>query len=332
MQTRTLGDGLEVSAIGFGAMVLNGLYGAASAGAGLAVLRHAFAAGMTFVDTADAYGEDNERLVGRAVAEHGRDGVVVATKVGWVVGGDEAGRRVPSGWDLPERQRANGTPEHIRSALEGSLQRLGLDHVDLYYLHVPDPGTPVEESVGAIGELVAEGKVRHAGICNATAGEVARAHDAHPLAAVQNELSLFAREAEADVLPACRERGIGFVAWGPLGSGFLTGTVGAGVPGDDFRTRNPRFSAENLQRNTDRFAPVRGIAEELGISPAQLALAWLLAQDEHLVPIPGTRTPAHVDDNARAASVELPADVLRRIDAAVPAGSTAGAGFMATSG
>jgi aryl-alcohol dehydrogenase-like predicted oxidoreductase len=316
-----------VSAIGFGAMVLTGLYGEVDEDQGLATLRHALDAGITLIDTADAYGAANERLVGRAAAERPRDEVVVATKVGWALDDETEGRVVPSGWDLPEGQRANGSPAYVRRAIDRSLANLGLDHVDLYLLHVPDPGTPIEETIGAMGELVAAGKVRHVGVCNATEDEVRRAHAAHPIAAVQNEYSLWTRDAEADVLPACRELGIGFVPWAPLGSGFLTGTV-AQVGDGDFRRRHPRFSEANLRRNTDRFAPVRAIAEELGISPAQLALAWCLHQGEQVVPIPGTRTPAHLDDNAAAADVALTPDVVARIDAAAPAGAASGAAFM----
>jgi aryl-alcohol dehydrogenase-like predicted oxidoreductase len=328
VHTRELGHGgPSVSAIGFGAMVLTGLYGAVDTDQGLATLRHALDAGITLVDTADAYGPANEQLVGRAVAERPRDEVVVATKFGWVLDAETDGRVVPSGWDLPEGQRANGTPAFARRAIDRSLANLGLDHVDLWYLHVPDPGTPIEETVGAMAELVAAGKVRHLGVCNASEEEVRRAHAVHPLAAVQNEYSLWTRDAEAGVLPACRELGIGFVPWAPLGSGFLTGTV-AQVADGDFRRRHPRFSEENLRRNTDRFAPVRGIAEELGISPAQLALAWCLHQGDRVVPIPGTRTPGHVDDNAAAAGVVLSDDVLARLDAAAPAGAAAGAAFM----
>ena len=328
MHERQLGtDGPRVGAIGFGAMVLTGLYGAIDEAQGLATLRHALDAGLTLLDTADAYGEANERLVGRAVAERPRDEVVVATKFGWVLDDETEGRVVASGWDLPEGQRANGTPAYVRRAIDRSLANLGLEHVDIHYLHVPDPGTPIEETVGAMGELVAAGKVRHLGVCNATEDEVRRAHAVHPLAAVQNEYSLWTRDAEAGVLPACRELGIGFVPWAPLGSGFLTGTV-ARLGDDDFRRRHPRFSDANLRRNTDRFAPVRAIAEELGISPAQLALAWCLHQGEQVVPIPGTRTAAHLDDNAAAADVVLDPDVLARIDAAAPAGAAAGAAFM----
>ncbi len=316
-----------MSAIGFGAMVLTGLYGEVDEDQGLATLRHALDAGITLIDTADAYGAANERLVGRAAAERPRDEVVVATKVGWALDDETEGRVVPSGWDLPEGQRANGSPAYVRRAIDRSLANLGLDHVDLYLLHVPDPGTPIEETIGAMGELVAAGKVRHVGVCNATEDEVRRAHAAHPIAAVQNEYSLWTRDAEADVLPACRELGIGFVPWAPLGSGFLTGTV-AQVGDGDFRRRHPRFSEANLRRNTDRFAPVRAIAEELGISPAQLALAWCLHQGEQIVPIPGTRTPAHLDDNAAAADVALTPDVVARIDAAAPAGAASGAAFM----
>jgi aryl-alcohol dehydrogenase-like predicted oxidoreductase len=325
MEQRTLGT-LTTSAIGYGAIVLEGLYGAADGERSLHTLRHAIDAGATFLDTADAYGADgaNEALVGRAIAGR-RDEVQVATKWGITGAPSDTARRVPH--EHAQDIWVDPRPERAREAAEASLRRLGVEAIDLWYLHFPDPGVPVEESVGAMAELVDEGKVRHLGICNATAEQVLAAHQAHPLAAVQAEYSLWTRGPEAVLLPALRELGVGFVAWGPLGNGFLAGNV-AEVGQDDFRRNAPRFAPENLARNRDRFAPLRGLAEELGLTPAQLALAWLLHQDENLVPIPGTRMPAHLDENLAAAGAELDADMLRRIDELAPAGAAAGAALL----
>jgi len=328
MQQRRLGqNGPEVSAIGYGAMVLvHGMYGDVEDERSVATVRHALDAGITLIDTSDAYGEDghNERLVGRAIAGR-RDGVVVATKFGYALSPDEPGTTVEVNWDV--RPRVNGRPEWVGRKLDGSLGRLGVEHVDLWYLHFPDPEVPIEETVGAMAEAVEAGKARHLGLCNVTADQLRRAHAVHPIAAVQNEYSLWTRDAEAEVLPACRELGVGFVPWAPLGSGFLSGQVGS-VSGDDFRSRHPRFRAENLRRNVDRFAPLRGIAEDLGITPAQLALAWLLHGGEEIVPIPGTRNPEHIDSNVAATEVRLSEEDLRRINEAAPAGLAAGAALL----
>jgi aryl-alcohol dehydrogenase-like predicted oxidoreductase len=323
MQTRNLG-GLETSAIGYGAMVLaEGIYGATDEAGALAALRHAIDAGASFIDTSDAYGGGaNEQLVGRAIAGR-RDEVVLATKWGIVGSG---GRAVRHSHD--QTILVDGAPERAREALERSLRRLGVDAIDLWYLHFPDPAVPVEESVGAMGELVREGKVRHLGVSNVTTEQALAAHQAHPLAAVQGEYSLWTREPERELLPVLGELGIGFVPWSPLGAGFFAAPVAVGAPGEDFRTNHPRFRAENLAANRDRYAPLRGLADELGITPAQLALAWLLAQREDIVPIPGTRTPAHLDENLRAAGVVLSEDVLARIDAIAPAGAAAGSALL----
>jgi aryl-alcohol dehydrogenase-like predicted oxidoreductase len=321
MQTRNLG-GLRASAIGFGAMALiDGMYGHADDARSLATLRHAIDAGATFLDTADAYGGGtNEELVGRAVA--GRRGEVqLATKWGIVADG---GREVQHAHE--QTIRVDASPSRARAALEDSLRRLGVDEVDLWYLHFPDPAVPIEETVGAMGELVAEGKARHIGVSNVTAEQALAAHQAHPLAAVQGEYSLWTREPERELLPVLRELGVGFVAWSPLGAGFFAAPVSVGAPGRDFRTNHPRFRPENLAANVDRYAPLRGIAEELAITPAQLALAWLLAQGA--VPIPGTRTPAHLDENLAAAGVELSPAVLARIDEVAPAGAAAGSALL----
>jgi aryl-alcohol dehydrogenase-like predicted oxidoreductase len=321
MQTRNLG-GLETSAIGYGAMVLiDGMYGHADEEHSLATLRHAIDAGATLLDTADAYADGaNEQLVGRAIAGR-RDDVQLATKWGIVREGGRPFRHAHEQTILLDAR-----PERAREALEASLRRLGVDAIDLWYLHFPDPGVPIEESVGAMGELVAEGKVRHLGVSNVTAEQALAAHQAHPLAAVQGEYSLWTRDPERELLPVLRELGIGFVAWSPLGAGFFAAPVSVGAPGQDFRTNHPRFRPENLAANRDRYAPLRGLASELGITPAQLALAWLLAQDA--VPIPGTRTPAHLDENLAAADAVLDDDVLARIDEIAPAGAAAGSALL----
>ncbi len=321
MQTRNLG-GLETSAIGYGAMVLiDGMYGHADDAHSLATLGHAIDAGATLLDTADAYGDGaNEQLVGRAIAGR-RDEVQLATKWGIVREGGRAFRHAHDQTILLDAR-----PERAREALEASLRRLGVDAIDLWYLHFPDPGVPIEESVGAMGELVAEGKVRHLGVSNVTAEQVMAAHQAHPIAAVQGEYSLWTRDPERELLPVLRELGIGFVAWSPLGAGFFAAPVSVGAPGADFRTNHPRFRPENLAANADRYAPLRGLAAELGLTPAQLALAWLLAHDA--VPIPGTRTPAHLDENLAAADVSLGEETLARIDEIAPAGAAAGSALL----
>lgn len=328
MQQRRLGnDGSEVSAIGYGAMVLvHGMYGDVEDGRSVATIRHALDAGITLIDTSDAYGADghNERLVGRAVADR-RDAVVVATKFGYALSPDEPGTTVEVNWDA--ENRVNGRPEWVGRKLDQSLERLGMEQVDLWYLHFLDPSVPIEETVGAMAEQARIGKTRLLGLCNVSADQLRRAHGVHPVAAVQNEYSLWTRDAEAEVLPACRELGVGFVPWAPLGSGFLSGQV-ASVGSDDFRGRHPRFQAENLKQNVDRFAPLRGIAEELGITPAQLALAWLLHQGNDIVPIPGTRNPEHIDSNVAAAEVRLSEEDLRRIDEAAPAGLASGEALL----
>jgi aryl-alcohol dehydrogenase-like predicted oxidoreductase len=323
MQTRNLG-GLETSAIGYGAMVLaEGIYGETDDARSLATLRHAIDAGATLIDTSDAYGGGaNEALVGRAL-EGRRDAVQLATKWGIVGSG---GRPVRHAHD--QTILIDARPSRAREALEASLRRLGVDEIDLWYLHFPDPDVPLEESVGAMGELVREGKVRHLGVSNATAEQALAAHQAHPLAAVQAEYSLWTRDPERELLPVLRELGIGFVPWSPLGAGFFAAPVSVGAPGEDFRTNHPRFRASNLAANRDRYAPLRGLAGELGITPAQLALAWLLAQAEDVVPIPGTRTPAHLDENLAAADIALDASVLARIDEIAPAGAAAGSALL----
>lgn len=318
---RTLGS-LTTSDIGYGAMALvPGMYGDANDAQALATLRHALDAGATFIDTADAYGAgDNERLVGRAIAGR-RDGVQLASKWGIVFDGGRVLQHHHA-----QEIRVDARPERAREALEGSLTRLGVDHVDLWYLHFPDPAVPVEVTVGAMAELVGEGKVRHLGLCNVGAEQVLAAHQVHPLAAVQSEYSLWTRDPERELLPVLAELGVGFVPWSPLGAGFFAGSVTDTEK--DFRANHPRFSRENLAANRDRFAPLRGLADELRITPAQLALAWILYQREDIVPIPSTRTPSHLDENLAAANVTLDAATLARIDELAPAGAASGPALL----
>ena len=323
MTSRTLGD-LTVPAIGYGAMVLSpGMYGDIDDTTAERALRHAVDAGATFVDTADGYGDDghNERLVGRVTA--GRDDVVVATKFGLNLPDGVEPHAFPVGYRFGNLQ-VNAEPKNVRRFAEASLDRLGRDAIDLYYLHFPDPTVPIEDTMGAVGELIGAGLVRHAGVSNLTADELRRAHAAHPLTAVQYEWSLW-KPIDADLLAAAAELGIGVVAWSPLGAGFLTGTVDR-LGADDFRANAPRFDSANLAANNDRYAPIRALAADLGLTPGQLALAWLLHQHEHVVPIPGSRNPAHIDENLAAARVGLHPDTLARLDQAaaafVPAGGT----------
>lgn len=323
-----LGDALEVSPIGLGTMGLSpGVYGDVSEQEATTVIRRALDAGVTFVDTADAYGGggDNERLVGRAVAGR-RDDVVLATKFGYV--GPDQGRRVEAGYRM--KLFVDGRPEHVAASIDASLRRLGTDHVDLWYLHFPDPEIPIEETVGAMAERISAGKVKHLGLCNVDADQLRAASFVHPIAAVQGEYSLWSRQAEDSLLPACRELGVGFVAWGPLGSGFLAdpryldGSVHE-VPRADFRSRNPCFAPENLTANAERFAPLRELAAARDRTTSQLALAWLLAQGA--VPIPGTRDPRHLAENLAAAQLRLSAGELAAMDEMFPARLALGEAF-----
>ncbi|MEV5496925.1 aldo/keto reductase [Nonomuraea fuscirosea] len=315
MKTRVLGN-LEVPAIGFGAMVLSpGVYGEIDDTRAEAALKAALDAGGTHVDTSDAYGSDghNERLVGRAIKGR-RDEVVVATKFGLAIPEGEPSRSYPVGYAFGEL-RVNAEPRLVRGYAERSLRNLDTDVIDLYYAHYPDPGVPIEETAGAMAELVRDGLVRYLGLSNVSAAQLRAAHAVHPVTAVQNEWSMW-RPVDADLLATARELGVGIVAWSPLGNGFLTGTVQALGEGD-FRHNAPRFSAENLAGNNDRYAPIRSLATHLGLTPAQLALAWLLHQDEHVVTIPGSRTPAHIEENLAAADLTLHPDTLARIDEAL---------------
>jgi aryl-alcohol dehydrogenase-like predicted oxidoreductase len=318
MQRRVLGQGLEVSAIGLGCMTMSDYYGTPEErdeAESIATIHRALELGVTFLDTADAYGPfTNERLVGRAIAGR-RDACVVATKFGF--------ERHPDG-----SQSINGRPEYVRAACEGSLQRLGIDHIDLYYQHRVDAAVPIEETVGAMAELVQAGKVRHIGLSEAGAATIRRAHAVHPISAVQSEYSLFARDIEAEVLPMLRELRIGLVPFSPLGRGLLTGTVRSSDDldaTDTRRARFPRFSDENLDANVQLASRLVDIAAGKGCTPAQLALAWLLHQGDDIVPIPGTKHRARVEENAGAAGVELAAAEVEAIGAAVPAGEIRGA-------
>jgi aryl-alcohol dehydrogenase-like predicted oxidoreductase len=325
VQERSLTTDLPVGAIGFGAMVLTGLYGDVDRTGGLAALRHALDRGVALVDTADAYGVDgsNERLVGRAIASR-RDDVVVATKWGIVPPGPQAHQVEAS---YANEIWIDARPERAGAAAEASLDRLGVEAIDLWYLHFPDPAVPIEETVGGMVALVEQGKVRHLGVSNVTADELRRARMVHPIAAVQAEYSLWTRTPEDDLLPTARELGVGLVAWGPLGNGFLAGGVDR-IGDGDFRHNAPRFAEQNLRRNIDRYAPLHTLARDLAVTPAQLALAWLLHQGENVVPIPGSRSTVHIDENIEAADVRLSAEVLERIDALAPPGLAVGAALI----
>jgi aryl-alcohol dehydrogenase-like predicted oxidoreductase len=326
IRKRALGHlGPSVGCLGYGAMVLEGYYGASDDAEAAATIRRALDVGMTMIDSADAYGNGhNERLVGSVIAGR-RSESFVATKFGIVFGAGDAGTDLPTGWGFS--LKVNGRPAYVRKALAASLGRLGVDVIDLWYAHYVDPATPIEETVGAMADAVRAGQVRYLGLSNATAAEVRRAHAVHPIAAVQYEYSLWRREAETALLPTLRELGIALVAWSPLGSGFLTGTVAA-IDKSDFRRRNPRFAAENLEKNRDRFAPIVEIAKDLGVTPAQLALAWLLHQGQDVFPIPGTRRPDRVEENAKAAEIQLGPEALERIEECARPGLAAGATLL----
>ncbi|GGU30227.1 aldo/keto reductase [Streptomyces lavendofoliae] len=313
LPTRRLG-GLQVSALGFGAMVLSpGVYGEIDDARAERALLAAVDAGATLIDTSDGYGADghNEWLIGQALRGR-RDEVVIATKFGFRLPEGVEPHPFPVGYAFGELA-VNADPKHVRGYAEASLRELGTDRIDLYYPHFPDPQVPLEDTVGAVAELIEAGLVRHLGLSNVAAAQLRAAHAVHPVAAVQTEWSMW-RHVDEELLAAARELGVGVVAWSPLGAGFLTGKVDK-VEDGDFRQHMPRFDAANHRANNDRFAPVRGIAGELGITPAQLALAWLLDQDEHVVPIPGSRTPAHIRENLAAAHVRLTPDVRDRLAA-----------------
>ncbi len=313
MRQRQLGE-LTVSAQGLGCMGMSEFYGAGDEAESIATIHRALELGVTFLDTADMYGPFvNEKLVGKAIAGR-RDEVQLATKFGILRGEDGA------------RLGLSGSPEHARESIDASLQRLNVDHVDLWYLHRVDPATPIEDTIGAMAEAVSAGKVRHIGVSETSADTLRRAHAVHPITALQSEYSLWTRDPEDGVLETCRELGIGFVAYSPLGRGFLTGAIKSpkDFGEDDFRASSPRFQGENFQKNLDLVGEVERLAAEKGCTPGQLALAWVLAQGDDIVPIPGTKRRALIEENAAADDVRLSDDDLARLHQIAPAGAAAG--------
>ncbi|HTX10339.1 MAG TPA: aldo/keto reductase [Solirubrobacteraceae bacterium] len=312
MKTRKLGS-LEVSELGLGCMGMSAFYGSSDEDEAIATIQRALELGINFLDTAQLYGPlTNEELVGRAIKGR-RDGVVIATKFARRMDGSTPG-------DMSTVGELDGSADHVRSSIEGSLKRLGTDYVDLFYQHRVDPNVPIEETVGAMAELVEQGKVLHIGLSEAAPDTIRRAEAVHPIAAVQTEYSLWSRDPETEVLPTCRELGIGFVAYSPLGRGFLSGRFKSPeeLDANDFRRTGPRFTGENLDANLKLAAKLAEIAAEKDITPAQLAIAWVLAQGEDIVPIPGTKRRTYLEDNAGAADVELTDEDLARIEAELP--------------
>jgi aryl-alcohol dehydrogenase-like predicted oxidoreductase len=319
MKKRKLGrNGPAVSELGLGCMGMSWAYGTPDDGESVATLERALELGVDFFDTAEVYGPfENEKLVGRVLNKHS-DKVTIGTKFGFRI---ENG--CPGGM--------NGRPENARAVAEASLKRLGIDVIDLFYLHRVDPNVPVEETVGGMAELVKEGKVRHLGLSEATAAEVRRGHVVHPIAALQSEYSIWERGVEAEILPTLRELGIAFVPFSPLGRGFLTGTLKRGeeMPKDDYRHTQPRMLGENFDINMRVVNALKAVGDAKGASPAQVALAWVLAQGDDMIPIPGTKRRKYLEENVGAADILLTADDLAALEKAAPAGSTAGARYAA---
>ncbi|SDA89049.1 aldo/keto reductase [Sinorhizobium sp. NFACC03] len=318
MKTRKLGNDLTVSTIGLGCMGMSFAYGAANEAESIRTLHRAIDLGITFFDTAEVYGPfENEKLLGKALGSM-RDKVTIATKFGFRI---EAG--VPAAQAI---KGVDGRPEHAKAVAEASLKRLGTDVIDLYYQHRVDPEVPIEDTVGAMAELVREGKVRALGLSEASAATIRRAHKVHPIAAVQSEYSLWSRDPEADVLATCRELGIGFVPYSPLGRGMLTGALRKAddLEADDFRRSLPRFQAENFDANVRLVETLQALAEEKGVTAAQLALAWVINQSDFIVPIPGARKLDHLEQNAAAAGIPLSAEESSRLAEALSPALVAG--------
>jgi aryl-alcohol dehydrogenase-like predicted oxidoreductase len=320
METRELGrSGLRVGGIGLGCMGMSEFYGPSNDDESIATINRALDLGVTFLDTADMYGSGhNEQLVGKAIAGR-RDEVQLATKFGIVRGSD------------PQKRGANGRPEYVRASCEASLKRLGFEPIDLYYQHRVDANTPIEETVGAMAELVQQGKVRFLGLSEASPATLRRACAVHPITALQSEYSLWSRDPEDGALATCRELGVGFVAYSPLGRGFLTGQIQRfeDLAEDDWRRLSPRFQGENFQKNLDLVARIGGMAAGKGLTPAQLALAWVFAQGKDIIPIPGTKRRRYLEENLKAADVTFSAEELARIDEAAPRGAAHGDRYYA---